>query len=169
METFSAQLALCAGNSPVPVNSPHKGQWRGALMFTLICVWINGWVNNLDADDLRRYRGHYDVIVMLRQNGTVSPTPLQLFADGTAQCSWASIHLADGRLTPKISLSIEAARLGCRFFPIALTFDRHLGSDATEVPVKFQSDTVIITSNLAASKLHEICKLYCLENHLRYL
>ena len=23
-----------------PVNSPHKGQWRGALMFSLICVWI---------------------------------------------------------------------------------------------------------------------------------
>ena len=33
METFSASLALCAGNSPVPVNSPHKGQWRGALIF----------------------------------------------------------------------------------------------------------------------------------------
>ena len=46
MEPFSALLALCAGNSPVPVNSPHKGQWRGALMFSLICVWINGWVNN---------------------------------------------------------------------------------------------------------------------------
>ena len=29
-----------------PVNSPHKGQWRGALMFTLICARINGWVNN---------------------------------------------------------------------------------------------------------------------------
>ena len=29
-----------------PVNSPHKGQWRGALMFSLICAWINGWVNN---------------------------------------------------------------------------------------------------------------------------
>ena len=29
-----------------PVNSPHKGQWRGALMLSLICAWINGWVNN---------------------------------------------------------------------------------------------------------------------------
>ena len=48
-----------------PVNSPHKGQWRGALMFPLICVWINGWVNNREAGDLRRYRAHYDVIVML--------------------------------------------------------------------------------------------------------
>ena len=64
METFSALLALCAGNSPVPVNSPHKGQWRGALMFSLIYAWINDWVNNREAGDLRRHRGHYDVIVM---------------------------------------------------------------------------------------------------------
>ena len=48
-----------------PVNSPHKGQWRGALMFTLIYARINGWVNNREAGDLRRYRAHYDVIVML--------------------------------------------------------------------------------------------------------
>ena len=47
-----------------PVNSPHKGQWRGALMFSLICVWINGWVNNREAGDLRCYRAHYDVTVM---------------------------------------------------------------------------------------------------------
>ena len=47
-----------------PVNSPHKGQWRGALMFSLICVWINGWVNNSEAGDLRRYHAHYDVTVM---------------------------------------------------------------------------------------------------------
>ena len=48
-----------------PVNSPHKGQWRGALMLSLICVWINGWVNNREAGDLRRYRAHYDVTVMV--------------------------------------------------------------------------------------------------------
>ena len=47
-----------------PVNSPHKGQWRGALMFTLICVWINGCVNNREAGDLRRYCAHYGVTVM---------------------------------------------------------------------------------------------------------
>ena len=47
-----------------PVNSPHKGQWRGALMFSLIGVWINGCVNNREAGDLRRQRPHYDVIVM---------------------------------------------------------------------------------------------------------
>ena len=64
METLSALLAPCAGNSPVPVNSPHKGQWRGALMFSLICVWINFWVNNREAGDLRRHHGHYEVNVM---------------------------------------------------------------------------------------------------------
>ena len=47
-----------------PVNSPHKGQWRGALMFSLIWGWINGWVNNGGAGDLRRYRAHYDVTAM---------------------------------------------------------------------------------------------------------
>ena len=47
-----------------PVNSSHKGLWRGALMFSLICVWINGWVNNREAGDLRRYRAYYDVNLM---------------------------------------------------------------------------------------------------------
>ena len=48
-----------------PVNSSHKGQWREALIFTLICVWINGCVNNREAGDLRRYCAHYGVTVML--------------------------------------------------------------------------------------------------------
>ena len=47
---------------------PQKGQWRGALMFSLICVWINDWVNNLEAGDLRRYRAYYDVTVMSMDN-----------------------------------------------------------------------------------------------------
>ena len=46
------------------VNSPHKGQWRGALVFSLICTRINGWVNTGEAGDLRRHRAHYGVIVM---------------------------------------------------------------------------------------------------------
>ena len=48
-----------------PVNSPHKGRWHRALMFSLICVWIYSWVNNREAGDLRRYRAHYDAIVMI--------------------------------------------------------------------------------------------------------
>ena len=40
-------------------------RWRGDLKFSLICVWINGWVNNREAGGLRRYRAHYDVIVII--------------------------------------------------------------------------------------------------------
>ena len=57
-----------------PVNSPHKGTWRGALMFSLICAWINGWVNNHDAGDLRLLRSHYDVIVSFNSLLIVSQT-----------------------------------------------------------------------------------------------
>ena len=47
-----------------PVNSQHKGQWRGALMFSLICTRIIGWVNNGEAGDLRHHQAHYDIIIM---------------------------------------------------------------------------------------------------------
>ena len=47
-----------------PVNSLHKGQWRGAFIFSLISARINGWVNNGEAGDFRRHRAHYDVTVM---------------------------------------------------------------------------------------------------------
>ena len=46
MEPFSALLALCAGNSPVTGEFPHKDQWRWALMFSLICAWTNGWIKS---------------------------------------------------------------------------------------------------------------------------
>ena len=62
--------------SPVP----HKGQWRGALMFSLMCACINGWVNNPEAGDLRRHRADYDVIVrkeITDQSGYVRKVDLE--------------------------------------------------------------------------------------------
>ena len=53
-----------------PVNSPYKGQRRGALMFSLICTWTNG-VNNGEAGDLRRHRAHYEVRVMFSHIKTI--------------------------------------------------------------------------------------------------
>ena len=41
-----------------PVNSLHKVQWHRALLFSLICTRINGWVNNGEAGDLRRHCAH---------------------------------------------------------------------------------------------------------------
>ena len=46
-----------------PVNSPHKGQWRGASMFFFDRAWINGSVNNRVVGNLRRHRAHCDVTV----------------------------------------------------------------------------------------------------------
>ena len=44
-----------------PMNSRHKGQWRGALMFSVFCSWMNGWINIREVGDLRRHHAHYDV------------------------------------------------------------------------------------------------------------
>ena len=63
METFSALLALCAGNSPVTGEFLSAASDAG-LWCSLICGWINGWVNNRNAGDLRRHHAHYDVTVM---------------------------------------------------------------------------------------------------------
>ena len=70
-KSFPRYRPFVRGIHRSPVNSPHKGQWRGALMFSLIFVWINGWVNNREAGAMRRYRAHYVVIVM--HCGLVTP------------------------------------------------------------------------------------------------
>ena len=59
---FPALLALLRGIHRSPVNSPHKGHWHEALIFSLICAWINAWVNNLEAGDFGRHGVHCDVI-----------------------------------------------------------------------------------------------------------
>ena len=73
---FPLYWSFVRGIHRSPVNSPHKGQWRGALMFSLICVWINGWVNKREAGDLRRYRAHYDVTVLSWYQGTKIQVPM---------------------------------------------------------------------------------------------
>ena len=62
---FSRHRPFVRGIHRSPMYSPHKSQWHLALMFSFICAWINGWVNNREDGDLRRHRTHYDVIVML--------------------------------------------------------------------------------------------------------
>ena len=63
-KTFPRYWPFVWGIHRWPVNSPHIGQWRGALMFSLTCAWINRWVNNRDAGDFRHHRDHYDVTAM---------------------------------------------------------------------------------------------------------
>ena len=64
METYPRYWSFVRGIHRPRVYSAHRGQWRGALMFSLICAWINGLVNNRDAGDLRRLHAHYDATVM---------------------------------------------------------------------------------------------------------
>ena len=64
METFSALLAICAENSPVPGEFPTQRPVTRSFDVILICTRTNGWVNNRKAGDVSRYRAYYDVTVM---------------------------------------------------------------------------------------------------------
>ena len=116
METFSALLALCVRNSPIT-----GGQWRGALMFSLICAWIKDWVNNREAGDLKRHCAHYDVIVMLVRE-------MYQNTQGWEGLSWpyrwlrARLHLlqcvSNGVTSASQWLLQTCARLNCTYAPI---------------------------------------------------
>ena len=64
---FSGYWPFVQGIHRSPVNSLHNGQWHWALMFSLICAWINDWVKNGETGILRRHRAHYDVTVMIQR------------------------------------------------------------------------------------------------------
>ena len=87
------------------VNSPHKGQWRGALMFSLICARINASVNNGEAGDFRRNHVHYDVIVM----NTAFPTQ-----------QWHTLTGQSPRLSVRVSLLCNCSDYALGLEPILL-------------------------------------------------
>ena len=82
-----------------PVNSPYKGQWRGALMFSLICAWMNGWANTREADDLLHHHAHYGVMVMLRR---VANARYYSCCWGRYDYIWAMILLPPSKYCPCI-------------------------------------------------------------------
>ena len=68
METYSALLAICGGNSPVPGEFPTQRPVTRSCDVLFDLRLNNGWVNDRGAGDLRRYRAHYDVSVMGLKN-----------------------------------------------------------------------------------------------------
>ena len=73
-----------------PVNSPRKGQWRGALTSCLICAWINDWANNREAGDLRRNRAHCS----LWRHCNVTPWAIRAICNGVLYCTtWQRQYL----------------------------------------------------------------------------
>ena len=65
---FPCYLPFARGIHRSPVNCPHKGQRRGALVFSLNCVWTKGWLNNRNAGDLSSHRARCDATVMTLQS-----------------------------------------------------------------------------------------------------
>ena len=71
-------------------------------MFSLICVSLNGWVNNREAGDLRRYRGHYDVIVMI---SSVNHQAI----------SWTDADMTYCQFDPRREIHILTEILNCKY------------------------------------------------------
>ena len=115
METFYALLALCAANSPVTGDFPsQKPVTRSFDVFCLICAWINAWVNNRGAGDLRCHGAHYDVIVMIpvhipgvynliRSNTVIFPTWTEYATGNEHSCTmiiWSYDHSIFHKIYP---------------------------------------------------------------------
>ena len=119
METFSALLAICAGNSPVTGEFTAQRPVTRALMLSLIWAWINGWVNNREAGDLRRHRAHYDVIIMcisLAISWGLTHWPPRRFKRNFREVIFKLILVTDGwGVSYKIAL---------RWMPLDLTDDK---------------------------------------------
>ena len=64
METFSALLAICVGNSPVTGEFPTQRPVRRSFDVSFDLHLKKGWVNNREAGDLRCHHAHYDITVM---------------------------------------------------------------------------------------------------------
>ena len=88
METISALLAICAGNSPVPGEFPAQRP----VTQSFDVFWINGRVNNREAGDVWRYGAHYNVIVMI----DCCPRPPEK-AMGSSN-RWPDVGISDGSL-----------------------------------------------------------------------
>ena len=134
---FSRYWPFVRGIHRSTVNSPHEGQWRGALVFSLICAWINGWINNRKAGDLRRHRAHpswrhRNVIMMMKLCGNLTVTgchhsqshyfyflasPLPIEGGRITEVQVMTDNLAEGCIVCQTQLTLTVAR----YFKCGLT------------------------------------------------
>ena len=85
METFSALLAFVRGIHRSPENSPHNGQWRGALMFSLIFAWTNNWRRwwfETPSHSLWRYCNGMKIMGALRLRFLPRVSDCQIYTNG---------------------------------------------------------------------------------------
>ena len=81
---FHVTGPLCGEFTGHRLNSPLKGQRRGALVYSLNCARTNGWENNREAGDLRHDRAHPDVNVMMRW--CITPNMSSKFCESMKVC-----------------------------------------------------------------------------------
>ena len=147
-----------------PVNSPHKGQWRGALMFSLIFGWINAWVKNHEARDLRCHHTHYDVTVMVMFYlvllvQSFSHYPFVSFQIPAVRCTATSGVFA--RSASMASASVSAAARTC----VRATVNLFVGQtdSCTLAIVNFtgrhvcRTDISVSTTHGADVLIHQVC------------
>ena len=127
------------------VNSPHKGQWRGALIFSFICAWINGWVNNRQVGVLRLHRALYDVIVVTCEQHELRHKGCSVIL-GPGLCLWPITWLFNCVLLtkqwdilPQNFVKFRSHEIGFWHCRIVLKLNRRIDS----TPVKFHCDWII--------------------------
>ena len=86
-------------------------------MCFFICIWINGWVNNREAGDLRCYRAHYDVTVM-------STTYLDKPHNVTA-CAVSILHIGSNLRVLKVEYSWRTSPMPCLLLQRVLAYPGH--------------------------------------------
>ena len=95
-------------------------------MFSLICAWINGWVNNRESGDLRRYRAHYDVIIMWLR---IYALPgLSKFVESYRNCNFILVSF---RYSGKLALLyiLDIFEFNCCYIYIS----QNISSEATRI------------------------------------
>ena len=147
-------------------------------MFSLIYAWINDWVNNREAGDLRRQHGHYDVIVMRlhrdymdsrmfdvvsvkqpqwRHNGRDSASNHQ-----SSHCLLNSLFKRRSKKTPKLRVTGLCAGNS----PVTGEFLAQMASNADNVSIWWRHQTWKIMSKCTTPA---IFKPVCLLRDLCYL
>ena len=118
METFSALLALCVGNSPITGEFPT--QRPVTRSFDVFFALRNGWVNNGEAGDFKSHRAHYDVIVMRWKVHNITKITYSL--QGVIECT----HLVMKPEYPGMVMASDTPA-SCIAKASALMFIRYVG------------------------------------------
>ena len=135
-----------------PVDSPHKGQWRGVFMYSLICDWTRGWVNNRDTGDLRRHGTHCDVTVVMdyKCHAWNSMTIINIEPPYVVHCSYEYIHMYIHiciYMQVRITVPSQLSFVWCTQASVVSDISRwtHLSCDIIYITVAYAPNMISVT------------------------